>query len=331
MSNENKKYAGIEALQKFLENCKAIFASITHTHTKEEITDLVIDTEMSETSENPIQNKVVKAEINSINANIDAVQSDIEKKSDWNQNDENAVDYVKNRTHWADMSTVSFLEEMTFENNWASLNTLEGISCDESNTDKLIVTFDGITYEVEKFIYNYEPNTAWGDSRLVSNIESDINPIDVPFLITATKDYGIFGTGEENILWQITLSNEMNSSSHTLKIDILGDVSYHTLDENFIPDTIARTEYVDSTFARKEDVQDVDLSNYETKQNAQLKYDEFSEDIESKQDVLTGTEGQVVQIGNDGKAVAADLELITVEDIDAICGGAIEYAEEVLF
>lgn len=72
-------------------------------------------------------------------------------------------------------------------------------------------------------------------------------------------------------------------------------------------------------------------TEYETVENASSKYDEFSEGIASKQDALTGTEGQVVQFNTEGKPVASDLELITIDDIDAICGGSIQYAEEVLF
>ena len=53
--------------------------------------------------------------------------------------------------------------------------------------------------------------------------------------------------------------------------------------------------------------------------------------LAAKQNTITGTEGQVVQINASGKAAAADLNLITVDDIDTICGGAIEYAEEVMF
>lgn len=57
----------------------------------------------------------------------------------------------------------------------------------------------------------------------------------------------------------------------------------------------------------------------------------YKSDLNAKQDALAGTEGQVVQINASGKAAAADLNLITVDDIDTICGGAIEYAEEVMF
>lgn len=72
-------------------------------------------------------------------------------------------------------------------------------------------------------------------------------------------------------------------------------------------------------------------TEYETTENATLKYDELSENIASKQNALTGTEGQVVQFNADGNPIASDLELITADDIHAICGGSIQYAEEVRF
>lgn len=53
--------------------------------------------------------------------------------------------------------------------------------------------------------------------------------------------------------------------------------------------------------------------------------------LDDKEDSITGTEGQVVQIDSNGNAVASDLNLITVEDIDAICGETINSANEVMF
>lgn len=55
--------------------------------------------------------------------------------------------------------------------------------------------------------------------------------------------------------------------------------------------------------------------------------------IANKQDVLTGAEGQIVQFDEQGKPVAVDLNLeaITNETIDAICGEEIEVAEDVMF
>lgn len=43
-------------------------------------------------------------------------------------------------------------------------------------------------------------------------------------------------------------------------------------------------------------------------------------EVNNKQDILTGIEGQVVQFDNEGKPAAATLELISVNDIDTICG-----------
>ena len=43
-------------------------------------------------------------------------------------------------------------------------------------------------------------------------------------------------------------------------------------------------------------------------------------EVNSKQDILSGIEGQVVQFDNEGRPVAATLELISVNDIDTICG-----------
>lgn len=67
MSNEKKKYVGLETLQTFLDGCKTIFANLTHKHTLSDISDYVIDTELSSTSTNPVQNNAIKVELDSIN------------------------------------------------------------------------------------------------------------------------------------------------------------------------------------------------------------------------------------------------------------------------
>lgn len=41
--------------------------------------------------------------------------------------------------------------------------------------------------------------------------------------------------------------------------------------------------------------------------------------IDSKQDILTGAEGQFVQFDSSGKPIATDPILITINDIDVIC------------
>lgn len=54
--------------------------------------------------------------------------------------------------------------------------------------------------------------------------------------------------------------------------------------------------------------------------------EQINEAIANKQDILTGTEGHVVQFDASGKPVSAVLNLIAVEDIDVICGSNIQVA-----
>ena len=57
---QQRKYADLNSLQQFLLKLKDMFSFKEHKHTLEDITDYVVDNELSETSENPVQNKVVK-------------------------------------------------------------------------------------------------------------------------------------------------------------------------------------------------------------------------------------------------------------------------------
>ena len=60
-----KKYVGSEALIRLVAQLKAGFASLTHTHTISDITDYTVDSSLSSTSTNPVQNKVVNSAISS--------------------------------------------------------------------------------------------------------------------------------------------------------------------------------------------------------------------------------------------------------------------------
>lgn len=78
-----KKFATLNTLSEFLDGLKTIFANITHTHQKSEIIDLIIETELSSTSENLVQNKTVSLALESIveqtNAGFDSVNDKIDK------------------------------------------------------------------------------------------------------------------------------------------------------------------------------------------------------------------------------------------------------------
>lgn len=65
---------------------------------------VIIDSALSRTSTNPVQNATITAELDTIK----------NAKADWNQNDETAIDYIKNRTHY-DSRVIKTIEK-TFEN-----------------------------------------------------------------------------------------------------------------------------------------------------------------------------------------------------------------------
>ena len=66
---------------------------------------IIIDSALSRTSANPVQNATITAELDTIK----------NAKADWNQNDETAIDYIKNRPFYIRGSTENILLDGTFE------------------------------------------------------------------------------------------------------------------------------------------------------------------------------------------------------------------------
>lgn len=77
-----KKYVSLNKLSTFLDNLKNIFAAKDHPHKIAEITDYSIDTALSSTSTNPVQNKVLDAEFEEIATAMTALESAIDDKLD---------------------------------------------------------------------------------------------------------------------------------------------------------------------------------------------------------------------------------------------------------
>ena len=60
------KYITPRRLSNFLDKLKDTFALLTHKHTLSDITDYKVDSSLSSSSTNPVQNKVVNAEFEAI-------------------------------------------------------------------------------------------------------------------------------------------------------------------------------------------------------------------------------------------------------------------------
>lgn len=98
------KFLDLSGVGYFLDKCKDIFASITHEHTLNEITDYTIDAELSSTSANPVENKIIKTEIDRINNVIDT-------KAD-STHDHNDVYYTKSEIDSLELITTDEIDSI---------------------------------------------------------------------------------------------------------------------------------------------------------------------------------------------------------------------------
>lgn len=76
-----KKYVSLSKLSTFLDNLYEKFASVGHKHTLNDITGYVVDSQLSSTSTNPVQNKVIDAEFEAVSVAMNALEDAIDGKS----------------------------------------------------------------------------------------------------------------------------------------------------------------------------------------------------------------------------------------------------------
>lgn len=70
----NKKYVSLARLSDFLDNIKEKYSQIGHKHSLSDLTDYEVDTELSSTSTNPVQNKALDAEFEAIGDAMGALE-----------------------------------------------------------------------------------------------------------------------------------------------------------------------------------------------------------------------------------------------------------------
>ena len=102
---------------------------------------ITVDSELSDTSENPVQNKVIKSALDKLGV-----------QSDWNQNDDTQPDYVKNRPFYKESISV------TAEN--VTDAVLEGVPF-FSIADTVTVNVDGVEHSL--VAYDDEGMVTIGD------------------------------------------------------------------------------------------------------------------------------------------------------------------------
>ena len=77
-----KKYVSLSKLSTFLDNLYDKFTEIGHKHKLDDITDYVVDSQLSSTSINPVQNKVIDAEFEEISKAMNILELAIDEKAD---------------------------------------------------------------------------------------------------------------------------------------------------------------------------------------------------------------------------------------------------------
>lgn len=92
-TNQNK-YVSPSRLSLFLENLKDIFSPLVHKHTISDLTDYVVDSELSSTSSNPVANSVLNTEFDAVGNAMGALELAIDGKADSNHNHNNAYDAI---------------------------------------------------------------------------------------------------------------------------------------------------------------------------------------------------------------------------------------------
>ncbi len=164
---------------------------------------------------------------------------------DWNQNDENAVDYIKNRTHWSETVIKTMLPEQQL--NSASMGGADFTSEEEEFVpipgEEYLIILNGETYKSTAYQSWFSLGTCLGDSRLsIDGTSQDTYPQDVPvFLYFESGSYGDDSWGDTSVpgYWTGVLSPEIPEATLVIK-KVADELEYHKLDENYIPDTIAR-------------------------------------------------------------------------------------------
>lgn len=170
-----KKYVNLNALSTFLDNLKNIFSPLIHTHTQSEITDLIIDDEVS-SSPNLVRNSAVNSALTSVKEELSDV---ITTKAD--------VDYVENLYKKLNSNTVLgfyCIEDVTVVTNGVSkvypANSNIEITFVEDDTFEIIPTSNNSILSLTAFPSALGTFYPWLEGvAQFSNILFDMNAEDM--------------------------------------------------------------------------------------------------------------------------------------------------------
>ena len=197
-SSTQKKYASLQTLQTFLNNIKATFASLAHTHSYD----------------------------------------DLRNKPFYEGTDYSSIF----------ASTVNFYEWGGGVYGAAITDAPKVLTQDVSHK----VIWDGVEYTIT--------SAYAGDNDAGNSIVS----LGAPYGDYSTYPFGIDSYQTASGTYEFSIHTNLTSSAHTIDILELGS-SFVTIDERFIPDTIARVTDVDVALNEKADIYHAHNDIYYTK------------------------------------------------------------------
>jgi hypothetical protein len=166
---------------------------------------------------------------------------------DLNQNDPTKPDYVKNRTHWMEsgaklVDIPQFEMSNTSREGYVRASGRDLIPMDWVEGNIYNVVWNGVSYRCECQKYEWANQLGQtGRDFILGNLNYlgyDTGlpnlGVDVPFVLF----YTVYDTGGSYSHGAITPGNE----PMVVSLEIYSEPVYHTLDERFIPGTIARTK-----------------------------------------------------------------------------------------
>lgn len=149
------------------------------------------------------------------NGNVEIVAG---VQSDWNQNDETAIDYVKNRTHWEEnnLTTIINKKTVTVNSSYAAISS----SCPMLTPGQTyIVVLNDVTYQC--VARTYGTAVLLGNGRIYGDGMSSNNE---PFAID------IYSSGTAYL-------NVASSGKYTVSL-LSNNTTVHTIDPKYLPESV---------------------------------------------------------------------------------------------
>lgn len=293
-----KKYISLSRLSTFLDNLKTTFAAISHKHTVSDLTDYVVDTELSSTSTNPVQNNVIDAEFEAIGNAMGALELAIDGKVD--------ASHDHNNLYYTEIEVDEKLNEAKE---------------DASNKDAFVL------YEAQQGINNaIESAKIYIDSAVAEKTQVQMIESDETEILSALKIYKMTqdqydeevanGTIDENALYLTPddgadLNDYVTAEQLNTKADI--EHKHKISDVTDLETALGNKSDVSHTHSKE----DIGLGNVENKSSATIRGEITKENI-------------IEALGYTPSATDTVYSAITDEEIDEICsGGLTDFLEEI--